>query len=335
MFNESDGDSDPTSPNNYTRDHLFTMLVLAVTFLVGVPGNILVLWVTGVKMKRTVTTVWFWNLALADITCCLSLPCSFVQFFYQEWLYGPVICKILPSIVILNMSASIFTLVAISIDRCILVVRPVWAQNHRSLRMAWLVCLVIWMLSFLMCLPVFIYRETFLFNNITKCIYKYYLYSHDEYLAISYAITYTRMTFAFLFPLVIISACYIRLTLTVHNTRFVKEGRKTTKVVFSIIVAFFVTWAPYHIIGIILLYDGSRAVIILDGVSQALAYSNSCINPILYVFMGKDFKSKLRQSLYRQVESVFREETITRSTEHSRNETTILDSAANITGSYL
>ncbi|XP_063818588.1 C3a anaphylatoxin chemotactic receptor [Pseudophryne corroboree] len=355
MFNASDGSTDHTLQSLCVTcpAHLFTILVFAITFLVGLPGNILVLWVTGVKMKWTVNTIWFWNLALADITCCLSLPFSIAQSFYWEWLYGPALCKILPSIVILNMFASIFTLVAISIDRCILVVMPVWAQNHRSLRMAWLVCLIIWILSFLMCLPAFIYRETYLYENTTLCGYEYKDHTDSEHTeSFSYNLDYnniddslmnlfsdeslvsigahasdteviiatTRMIFGFLFPLVIISACYIRLALKVKDSRFGKEGRKTTKVVFAIIAAFFVTWAPYHIIGIIMLYIKNTTVGHLDELSQAFAYSNSCINPILYVFMGKDFKSKLRQSLHKLMESAFSEE-ITKPTECSKSKT--------------
>ncbi|XP_075071224.1 C3a anaphylatoxin chemotactic receptor [Mixophyes fleayi] len=358
MFNASDGDSHPTSHYINSPGLVFAILLLVITFLVGVPGNILVLWVTGVKMKWTVNTIWFWNLAVADITCCLCLPLDIAQKFSWDWLYGAALCKILPSIVILNMFASIFTLVVISIDRCILVVRPVWAQNHRSLKLAWQVCLVIWILSFLMCLPVFIYRKGFLYGNKTACGYEYenneHLYN-DDVNSFNYTfnyfdldlpmhlipeedfdvgtpspvpeviITITRTIFGFLFPLFIISACYIRLTLKVQNARFGKEGRKTTKVVFGIIVAFFMTWAPYHIIGITVLYIKNTTMHTLDEISLALAYSNSCINPILYVFMGKDFKSKLRQSLLRIMESAFSEE-MTKTTERSRSKMTTQDS---------
>ncbi|CAI9609237.1 unnamed protein product [Staurois parvus] len=81
-------------------------------------------------MKRRVSTVWFWNLALADIICCSFVPPILANIFYSRWLYGKALCKILPCILIFNMFSSVFTLVAISIDRCILVVWPVWAQNH-------------------------------------------------------------------------------------------------------------------------------------------------------------------------------------------------------------
>ncbi|XP_066457329.1 C3a anaphylatoxin chemotactic receptor [Eleutherodactylus coqui] len=359
MFNGSDVDFDQTLSHSHNQETVFTTLVYVITFLLGVPGNILVLWVTGVKMKRTVNTIWFWNLAVADIMCCLSLPFSTVQLYYKEWLYGAVLCKIIPAIVILNMFASVFTLVAISIDRCVLVVLPVWAQNHRSLRMAWFICLVIWILSFIMSLPAFLYRQLSIEHNITTCeyqlgghdyssyfegdsnIYEDFLNESDVLLSEDVAyhhfgiptqpsnaeitITVTRMIFGFLVPLLIIAACYIRLALKVQSSRFQKVGRKTTKIVYGIIVAFCATWAPYHIIGTIMLYDHSQTVTKLNNVSVGLAFFNSCINPILYVFMGKDFKTKMKQSLQQLMESAFSEEA-TKTTERSKTKSSIQNS---------
>ncbi|XP_073540939.1 C3a anaphylatoxin chemotactic receptor [Phyllobates terribilis] len=359
MFNGSDDNID--FPYSHTQETTFTTLVFVVTFLVGVPGNILVLWVTGWKMKKTVNTVWFLNLAVADIACCLSLPFSTVQLHYQEWLFGAALCKIIPAVVILNMFASVFTLVAISIDRCIQIVLPVWAQNHRSLRMAWLVCLIIWALSFMMSLPAFLYRQISTHHNVTRCehqfgdnnevsdyhgsfgldyedIFNFYEYDvpfmgfDDHLLGIDnqvsnreVTITVLRMLFGFLFPLLIIAACYIRLALKVQSSRFLKVGRKTTKVVCGIIVAFCVTWAPYHIIGMVMLYVHNQIVNKLNHVSVALAFSNSCINPILYVFMGKDFKTKMSQSLRQLMESAFSEE-VTKTTERSQVKSSVQNS---------
>ncbi|XP_044154269.1 C3a anaphylatoxin chemotactic receptor-like [Bufo gargarizans] len=362
MFNGSDENLVPAVSHFHNQETVFTTLVYVITFLVGVPGNILVLWVTGVKMKKTVNMVWFWNLAVADIMCCLSLPLSTVQLYYKEWLFGAALCKIIPAIVILNMFASVFTLVAISIDRCVQVVLPVWAQNHRSLPMAWLVCLVIWILSFTMSLPVFLYRRFSTDHNVTSCEYQfgghdYPSYFVDDSFYLNYedlpnlnesqvpfmvledhhfgmhnqvsvddvTITVTRMLFGFLFPLLIITACYIRLALKVQSSRFLKVGKKTTKVVYGIIVAFCVTWAPYHIIGMVLLYDQNQIVRKLNNVSVALAFSNSCINPVLYVFMGKGFKAKMSQSLWQLMESAFSEE-VTKTTERSKTKSSIQNS---------
>ncbi|XP_073451181.1 C3a anaphylatoxin chemotactic receptor-like [Aquarana catesbeiana] len=292
--------SDKTEPDIfYKHEHVFTVLILSLTTLVGVPGNALVLWVTGVKMERTVTTILFGNLALADIMCCLCLPFSAVQFFYPEWLYGPVLCKMLPFFITLNMYTSVFTLVAISVDRWILVVRPVWAQNHRRVRTVWMICLAIWVFSSAMSLPPAIYRKIDTSKNKTICFTDY---------PNKYAVTFAHLTFGFLIPLITISACYISLSIKAYNIRFLNVGRKSTKVALGIVVAFFITWAPYHIMGVVLLYITNDVVDILDLLSQSLAFFNSCINPILYVFIGKDMKKRVRQSVRGLMQNVFYED---------------------------
>ncbi|XP_073451459.1 C3a anaphylatoxin chemotactic receptor-like [Aquarana catesbeiana] len=278
--------------------YVFTILVLSIITLLGVPGNALVLWVTGVKMERTVTTVWFGNLALADIMCCLCLPFGVVQSFYQEWLYGPVLCKMLSFILLFNMCTSVFTLVAISVDRWILVVHPVWARNHRTIKMAWMICLAIWMLSCVMCLPEAFYKIYDTSHNRISC------YSEPH---IREPFNLTLAMFGFLIPLIIICICYIHLAFAVKDIRFSEVSRKTIKMSISVIVVFFITWAPYHIIGVIHLYTDNEVLGILHLVSIALAMFNSCINPILYVFMGKDMKQKLRQSIGEIMQNIFRE----------------------------
>ncbi|XP_068115006.1 C3a anaphylatoxin chemotactic receptor [Hyperolius riggenbachi] len=345
--------TDASGGEAYKNPDVFSIFVMVVTFVVGVPGNFLVLWITSVKMRWTVNTIWFWNLAVADVICCLSLPFSLAQLFYEEWLYGPILCKFIPVVVLLNMFASVFTLVAISVDRCILVIKPVWAQNHRHLRMAWMICLTIWILSFLMCLPAALYRKGYTENNMTFCVNDFdhtvsdYADNHSYYdvyegyssmgveedfteayqlYPTHLTITVTRMVFGFLIPFVIITASYLRLAFKVQNPRFLKAGRKTTKVVFGIVVAFFITWAPYHILGMIRLYFHNSYVVTLDNLSVALAYFNSCINPILYVFMGKDMRSKTQQSIRRLMESAFSEE-VSRSTERTKSKVTAEDSA--------
>ena len=94
------------------------MAIFIIVFIIGIPGNGLVIWVAGLKMKKSVNIVWFLNLAVADFMCCLSLPFSIVHLaLHEHWPYGWFLCKVIPSVIIFTMFASVFLLVAISIDR--------------------------------------------------------------------------------------------------------------------------------------------------------------------------------------------------------------------------
>lgn len=151
-----------------------SMVILSLTCLLGLPGNGLVLWVAGVKMKRTVNTVWFLHLTLADFLCCLSLPFSVAHLILQgHWPYGLFLCKLIPSVIVLNMFASVFLLTAISLDRCLMVHKPIWCQNHRSVRTAFAVCGCIWVVAFVMCVPVFVYRDLLVVDDYSVCGYNF------------------------------------------------------------------------------------------------------------------------------------------------------------------
>ncbi|XP_049738324.1 C3a anaphylatoxin chemotactic receptor [Elephas maximus indicus] len=161
---------------------ILSVVILGLTFLLGLPGNGLVLWVAGLKMQRTVNTVWFLHLTAADLLCCLSLPFSLAHLALQgHWPYGWLLCKLIPSIIILNMFASVFLLTAISLDRCLLVLKPIWCQNHRNVRTAFAICGCIWVVAFAMCIPVFLYREMFTVDNHNMCGYNFGVYSSLDY----------------------------------------------------------------------------------------------------------------------------------------------------------
>ncbi|XP_004869580.1 C3a anaphylatoxin chemotactic receptor [Heterocephalus glaber] len=158
----------------YPPQTILAMAILGLTFILGLPGNGLVLWVAGSKMQRTVNTVWFLHLTLADFLCCFSLPFSVAHLaLHGYWPYGKILCKFIPSIIILNMFASVFLLTAISLDRCLLVLKPIWCQNHRTVRTACVICGCIWLMAFVMCIPVFVYRETYTLDNHTICRYNF------------------------------------------------------------------------------------------------------------------------------------------------------------------
>ncbi|XP_053107798.1 C3a anaphylatoxin chemotactic receptor [Hemicordylus capensis] len=182
MGNDSLYELDEPSMPEHGHLSIVSLAIWSITFLLGLPGNGLVIWIVTLKMKQTVNTTWFLHLAVADFVCCLSLPFSIVHMAIREyWPYGWFFCKIIPSAIVLNMFASVFLLTAISIDRCLVVMKPIWCQNFRTVRIASVTCGIIWLLAFIMCSPVFFYRETSVdeLGN-TKCGYNWYGNEYED-----------------------------------------------------------------------------------------------------------------------------------------------------------
>ncbi|NWY63563.1 C3AR protein, partial [Erithacus rubecula] len=334
----------------YATESIVSIAIFTIVFIIGIPGNGLVIWVAGLKMKRSVNTVWFLNLAVADIICCLSLPFSIVHLaLHEHWPYGWFLCKVIPTVIIFTMFASVFLLVAISIDRCLLVMKPVWCQNHRTVKFISLTCSGIWMLAFIFCCPVFYYRETSTYDGKTECVYnfgvgdytddpvnasvnvsvnelweEYSIYNvsdlwggttegNDSTALASVVINITRAVFGFVLPFGIMAVCYTLIVFRTRANQFHKPHNRTLRTVVFVVAAFFICWAPYHVVGILHIAPSLgrgqiESLMLWDHLSTALAYANSCINPPLYVFVGQNFRAKVRQSLQRILEGAFNEE---------------------------
>ncbi|KAL7836393.1 hypothetical protein AOLI_G00276770 [Acnodon oligacanthus] len=111
---------------------IFYAVANVIVFILGVAGNGLVIWIAGFKVKKSVVSTWYLSLAMSDFIFCSFLPFSVVYMVKNEWLFGRFMCKFTSFIMWLNMFSSIFLLVIISVDRCVTVMFPVWAQNKRT-----------------------------------------------------------------------------------------------------------------------------------------------------------------------------------------------------------
>jgi len=99
-----------------------TVAVQWVLFVVGTVGNITVLVVLAWRRSRSQvgTQLFVGSLALSDVG--LMLSATWVEAYdslVQTWQFGSVACKIQYFCQWLTMNSSIWTLAALSIDRCV------------------------------------------------------------------------------------------------------------------------------------------------------------------------------------------------------------------------
>uniref|UniRef100_A0A3P8RAG2 G-protein coupled receptors family 1 profile domain-containing protein n=1 Tax=Astatotilapia calliptera TaxID=8154 RepID=A0A3P8RAG2_ASTCA len=280
-----------------------SMVVYSLAFVLGVLGNGVVIWVTGFKMKKTVNTVWFLNLAVAD----------FLFTF---------MCKLNTTISFLNMFASVYILVVISVDRCVSVVWPVWAQNHRNVRRASYVSLCVWVVALILSAPYFIFRDvgpSYHNKDIINCFNNYALSGdEDTYNETHQAMIITRFLLGFVVPFTVIVSCYAVIIHRLRRNRtLANQSSRPFKIIAAIIITFFLCWAPFHIMGLIEMANHmpEYSSEILDDITiiglpiaTSMAFLNSCLNPLLYVFMGQDFKSQVHKSIHNILETAFQEE---------------------------
>ncbi|XP_072423746.1 C3a anaphylatoxin chemotactic receptor-like [Chiloscyllium punctatum] len=294
-----------------------SMVAYAAIFVLGVPGNVAVLWVAGFLMARRPVTVWYLNLSVADLLLCLTLPFLLTQLAMDfRWPFGPFLCKLLPWLTVLNMYASVFVLTGISVDRCLAALLPLWSHRQRSLGRARLSCASAWGLALLMSLPSLLYRRTaqVAAEFPVRCIADYGEALGPRHRAISLA----RFVFAFLLPLVVIAASNGLIAHRLRASRFSRpKSRRPCRLLLTVLLGFFLCWTPYHVVGLLFLSGDWRLQLwaqTVDPAAISLAYLNSCLNPFLYAFAGRQGQGQLRRGLKELLEGAFEEESSLAST---------------------
>ncbi|KAL6465918.1 hypothetical protein MHYP_G00260510 [Metynnis hypsauchen] len=113
--------------------YIFFAVANVIIFILGVAGNGLVIWIAGFKVKKSVVSTWYLSLAVTDFLFCYTLPLLVIFVIKNEWIFGHFLFKFTYFIMFHNWICSIFQLVIISVDRCVVSMFPVWAQNHRTM----------------------------------------------------------------------------------------------------------------------------------------------------------------------------------------------------------
>ncbi|XP_008581917.1 PREDICTED: fMet-Leu-Phe receptor, partial [Galeopterus variegatus] len=216
---------------------------------------------------------------------------------------------------------SVFLIALIALDRCICVRHPVWVQNHRTVRLAKRVIGGPWILALLLTLPVIIHVTTVTdIRGKTRCTFNFSPWTTDPVEKMKVAITMLilrgsiRFIIGFSAPMSIVAICYGLIATKIYRQGLIKSSRPL-RVLSFVVAAFFVCWFPYQVVALIstirikeLLGGMSKEFRILVDVTSALAFLNSCLNPILYVFMGQDFRERLIHSLPASLERALSED---------------------------
>lgn len=266
--------------------------------LLGIPGNALVVWVTGFCMRRSVTSIWFLNLALADLLCCLSIPLLMVPLAHDDhWHFGHLACKLVKGLFYLVMYCSILQLVLISVDRLMLVIKPVWCQNKRQPRQAVFACVCVWCMALIGSIPQFYFAQEISLGEKRECVMGYTSKS-------VWPILFFRLLMGFILPFLVIVYCH--LVVYRRTQRGLSRGRtrskRTLRIIIAVVLSFFLCWLPLYIMDFIDLKTPRSSphkpkVYHAQGLALCLAYFNSCLNPLLYVCLGRGFKDSMSRSV--------------------------------------
>lgn len=304
--NETENSSVVEILNFSHSDLLLKNILMAINIVIsviGLGGNALVIWICGLKMKRTVVTVWYISLAVSDFLFCALLPLEIYYKITSHWPFGLVLCKLASSALFLNMYSSVFLLVLISTDRCVMVYFPVWSHNHRTVSKAFVFVVLVWVFSALLTFPTMIFRQVTAYGSITHC------HTHYSSPSMHKSVVLVRFTCGFIIPFLMIVCCCSLFAVKLRSLTI--KSSKPYKVIAALILSFFLCWVPYHSFVILELDLKNNSLELIQlglKVGGTLAAANSFISPFLYVFIGNDFKQMLKRSWSSRMEEAGRED---------------------------
>lgn len=288
------GDFEELKEETYVQKetlHIISVVIYSLAFVTGVTGNGIVIWVTAFKFKRTVSSVWLQNLAIADFVFVLFLPFS-IDYVLRDfnWIFGWVMCKLNSFVCTMNMYASVLFLTVLTLDHYISLVHLSWYQMFRTVKRAWGVCALTWVMSGLLSSPALIFRDTLQYHKKVVCFNNF----HDDPNVSKVrhiSMVTLRTLVGFLLPFLTISVTAILLVRKMKQFSNVRFSR-FSKMISAVIVAFFLCWAPFHTFSLMELtmhHSLSLGHVLTVGfpLATSLAFFNSCINPILYGLLNK------------------------------------------------
>ncbi|XP_066541721.1 fMet-Leu-Phe receptor-like [Hoplias malabaricus] len=279
-FPEYDPGNNDTGMDPLNKFYLVSSVIIIV---LGLTGNGLVIWIAGFKVRKSVISIWYLSLAVSDFLFCSTLPFFAYYMITETWIFGQFMCYLIYLNISLNLYCSIFFLTIISVDRCVIVMFPVWAQNQRTVKKASMVVVLVWFTSAMFNFPGLVIPNS---ENITVTTDQCQIYSDSA------AIPICDFIFAFLIPFLIIITCCFIMIRKLKTTQMV-SSKKPFRIMTVLSATFLICWLPYHIVMLmIVIIEENDLLNIMGRIALILISTNSCLNPFLYAFMGKDFKKQ-------------------------------------------
>lgn len=295
----------------------------------GVPLNSLVVWALGfrshrIRMRRGSSEetraassfrVYVLNLALADLVLILRTPLMLGFLIQDSWPFGKVFCHVIMFLRVLGLYASAFLLCAVALERCLCLLRPVWARLRRPHWAVPLACGLLWLVATVLSVPYLYFavlQETK--DGRLLCL------ESGEF---NMGLFVTETVAGFMLPLLVFLGSNLAVMLTIKQavpstptSSSPSTARKMNRmyhVLFFTMLLFLTCWVPYFVCRFVqaLTTKGTPSyfsAIYGKYISLYLVYIKCALNPVLYVFAARGLGRAIKASLISTVERLFQDD---------------------------
>ncbi|XP_068690886.1 prolactin-releasing peptide receptor-like isoform X1 [Montipora foliosa] len=311
-YGNSTADSD--YPLWLTDTQITAMTVLySITVICALAGNSLLIFiVTRRQETRRLTSFLFVNMAIADLIITLTvLPATLAMpYTDSKWLpgvLGQITCKAVYAVFHVSITASIFSLTLMALDRFLAVVFPM--SRFPSFRQVKVLTSLIWMSSVILMIPAGVLWTVREHDGVgSYCEPMFEEVFGDFQKGVTGFYTYLFLT-TYLIPLLTISILYCLVCCNLwlqklpgeKSLRDVQKRRhevkkKIVRTLVIVTAAFAVCWLPANTYHLILAFNEelhSSSPRFMMSILFWCGHANSAINPWLYMLLTNQFRKCL------------------------------------------
>lgn len=284
---------------------VFLPVVYGLSLVVGLTGNALVVAVYAYsKRLRTLMDTFVVHLAVADLLLLLTLP-FWAAAAVQGWEIGEFLCKIVTALYTINFTCSMLLLACISLERYLSLFPQL--KDHFLGRIfkrncSAKLCLIVWTVSFSLGIPDLVLSTVKDLSDRKVCIA---MYPSSMAIQARVSMEVVEVLLSFLVPLMMMLYCYFHVVRKLSELPLENRGKKwtTIRVLLAVVGVFVFTQLPYNVVKFCRVLDvihtlithceTSKALDHATQITESLALTHCCLNPVLYVFIGSSFRIRV------------------------------------------
>ncbi|XP_054915929.1 trace amine-associated receptor 13c-like [Poeciliopsis prolifica] len=278
---------------------LLNSVLLFISLITVVLNLLIIISVSHFRQLHTPTNILLLSLGVSDFFVGLLLMPFEIYRFTFCWFLGDVVCVFFCFLISNIISASIWNIVLISVDRYIAICYPLhYPTRISSTRVKYCVCLCWFCASFCS----FFYSKDVMIHSGRSCI-------GECKFIISYFLGIFDLIFNFILPVTTIIVLYLRVSVvavsqaramrshitvaTFHSATSAtkKSELKAARTLGVLVVVYLTCYCPYYCYSLvdINLISTSYASILFF-----LFYANSCLNPVIYALFYPWFRKAVK-----------------------------------------
>ncbi|XP_073425852.1 probable G-protein coupled receptor 132 [Dendrobates tinctorius] len=299
--NNSSTDSQQCQPP-YDDSALFVIILYSIVLVIGIPANILTLWLTFLQIwRKNVLAVYLFSLSLSELMYLGTIPLWILYVKNDHnWHWGPLACKITGYIFFNNIYISILLLCCISVDRYLAVEYALESRGIRRQKIAMVVTVVLFCLVALIHSPVFIISDGNQTDNQSTCFETLPIPSHIAHFYVA------RFIIGFLIPLLTLMYTNFVIKKRIETSGSFTDQQKTKVkyLAITIIIIFMICFAPYHFVLLIrgiayYVNDHSdfcgfeEEIYTAYSIFLCLVTVNSVADPFIYVLVSENVRKDI------------------------------------------